>query len=183
MADAHMQHPSHSLAPAADAQYRSPFCTTCPWQWQCLLQIVHRITVLQPLHASFQRLCTFKARHRTLHTLILSRFEYSVRGVDPQQQQGDPLPPWLAPLVTRIGEAGEKLGAPDHLNQATVNEYTPGVGLSPHIDTHSAFEGAILSISLAGPCIMEFRRGEDRRALLLPERSLLVMGGESRYAW
>ncbi|GBG92992.1 hypothetical protein CBR_g58096, partial [Chara braunii] len=39
-----------------------------------------------------------------------------------------------------------------------VNEYPRGVGLSPHIDTHSAFEGAILSLSLAGPCVMEFRR-------------------------
>ncbi|GKD11859.1 alkylated DNA repair protein AlkB homolog 8 isoform X1, partial [Tanacetum coccineum] len=39
-----------------------------------------------------------------------------------------------------------------------VNEYPSGVGLSPHIDTHSAFEGSIYSLSLSGPCIMEFRR-------------------------
>ena len=42
--------------------------------------------------------------------------------------------------------------------QAQVNEYPLGVGLSPHIDTHSAFEGAIISLSLAGTCIMEFRK-------------------------
>jgi len=39
-----------------------------------------------------------------------------------------------------------------------VNEYEKGVGLAPHVDTHVAFEGAVLSLSLAGPCIMEFRR-------------------------
>ncbi|CAI9784701.1 unnamed protein product [Fraxinus pennsylvanica] len=38
-----------------------------------------------------------------------------------------------------------------------VNDYPPGIGLSPHIDTHSAFEGSIFSLSLASPCIMEFR--------------------------
>lgn len=89
-----------------------------------------------------------------------------------------------------------------------VNEYPSGVGLSPHIDTHSAFEGSIFSLSLAGPCIMEFRRysegvsvsepdsGTDskvenpdsssnfvRRAIYLPTRSLLLLSGEARYAW
>ncbi|CAI5967633.1 unnamed protein product [Closterium sp. NIES-65] len=39
-----------------------------------------------------------------------------------------------------------------------INEYGTGVGLAPHIDTHAAFEGAVLSLSLAGPAIMEFRR-------------------------
>ena len=103
-----------------------------------------------------------------------------------------------------------------------VNEYPRGVGLSPHIDTHSAFEGSILSLSLGGPCIMEFRkyvnRGDSlvdddadlrdeshgnseaineqtgvylpnkpveviRKALFLPQRSLLILSGEARYAW
>ncbi len=34
-------------------------------------------------------------------------------------------------------------------NQLTINEYIPGQGIAPHIDTHSAFEGAIVSLSLA----------------------------------
>jgi alkylated DNA repair protein alkB family protein 8 len=65
----------------------------------------------------------------------------------------------------------------------TVNDYEAGVGLSPHIDTHSAFDGPIISLSLVGASVMEFRRGSERRALLLPPRSLLVMAGEARYAW
>ena len=28
-----------------------------------------------------------------------------------------------------------------HYDQVTVNDYPPGVGLAPHIDTHSAFAG------------------------------------------
>lgn len=89
-----------------------------------------------------------------------------------------------------------------------VNEYPCGVGLSPHIDTHSAFDELIFSLSTAGPCIMEFRRypegtwchptasvneiHEDtpllssyitRKAIFLPPRSMLLMSGEGRYAW
>lgn len=80
--------------------------------------------------------------------------------------------------------------------------------MSPHIDTHSAFEGSIFSLSLAGPCVMEFRKystgvwltnsesicdGEMqnsdktsnflRRAIHLPPRSMLLLSGEARYAW
>ncbi len=47
-----------------------------------------------------------------------------------------------------------------------------------------ACAGAIVSLSLAGPCVMEFRRGAAQRAaLLLPPRSLLVMAVEARYGW
>lgn len=98
--------------------------------------------------------------------------------------------------------------AEDRCLMLQVNEYLPGVGLSPHIDTHSAFEGLIFSLSLAGPCIMEFRRYSDglwvpkavsstdmkvantdsgsnlvRRSIYLPPRSMLLLSGEARYAW
>ena len=43
--------------------------------------------------------------------------------------------------------------------------------------------GAIASLSLAGPAVMDFRCGEARRALALPPRSLMVMANEARYAW
>lgn len=67
------------------------------------------------------------------------------------------------------------------LDQMTVNEYPAGVGLAPHVDTHSAFAGPILSLSLAGHTVMEFRHGTDKRALYLPRRSLLVMSRDARY--
>ncbi len=37
-----------------------------------------------------------------------------------------------------------------------------------------------MSLSLGSDTVMELRRGEDHRPLLLPRRSLLVLGGESR---
>lgn len=40
-----------------------------------------------------------------------------------------------------------------------------------------------MSLSLAGPCVMELRRGGVHRALHLPPRSLLVLAGEARLAW
>jgi len=69
-------------------------------------------------------------------------------------------------------------------DQITVNEYPRGVGLAPHVDTHSAFGETILSLSLLGGTVMEFRReGYEHRALYLPPRSLLIMYDEARYAW
>ena len=76
-------------------------------------------------------------------------------------------------------------------DQLTVNEYERGVGLAPHVDTHSAFGPVLLSASLAGSAVMEFRLLEGSRdgtptrraAIHLPPRSLLVMTGEARYRW
>ena len=69
------------------------------------------------------------------------------------------------------------------LDQLTVNRYPAGVGLSPHVDAHSAFTGAVLSLSLGSTAVMEFRRGSTRKCLFLPRKSLVVMAGECRYAW
>lgn len=44
------------------------------------------------------------------------------------------------------------------IDQVTVNEYTPGVGIAPHVDAHSSFTGSILSLSLLGSCCMVFRK-------------------------
>ncbi|KAJ4432479.1 hypothetical protein ANN_21098 [Periplaneta americana] len=57
-------------------------------------------------------------------------------------------------------------------------------GIPPHVDTHSAFEDPILSLSLGSPIVMEFRHKDGRTLpVLLPQRSLLVMSEEARYAW
>ncbi|GLC44949.1 hypothetical protein PLESTM_001668100 [Pleodorina starrii] len=117
------------------------------------------------------------ARRRVQH--FGYRFDYLTRNVDPSRPLG-PLPPWAAALAERIGALPQVSQA---LDQLTVNEYEPGVGLAPHVDTHSAFTGPIISLSLGGTAVMEMRRGEVARPLLLPRRSLLIMGGESRYAW
>ncbi|KAG0598563.1 hypothetical protein M758_12G084100 [Ceratodon purpureus] len=151
-------------------------------------------------------------------------FLYKTRNVDLTQKLGE-LPSVLEPVLKKISLVPEIRNAKEPtlpFDQLTVNEYPRGVGLSPHIDTHSAFEGSILSLSLGGPCIMEFRKyinrgdspvddNEDlrdesygnseamngqkddclpnksveviRKALFLPQRSLLILSGEARYAW
>ncbi|CAK7355908.1 unnamed protein product [Dovyalis caffra] len=135
-------------------------------------------------------------------------FCYGTRNVDTKLHLGQ-LPSFVSPILERIS-LFPGLGSATSivLDQLTVNEYPPGVGLSPHIDTHSAFEGLIFSLSLAGPCIMEFRRyldgswvpdgvssdnkkGENaencsnlvRKSIYLPPRSILLLSGEARYAW
>jgi alkylated DNA repair protein alkB family protein 8 len=155
-----------------------------------------------------------------------------------QQPETQQLPEWAVDLARRVEQAlrdrglleglgaeatptggggGEHDTAPaptptttsSFFNQITANEYSPGVGLAPHVDTHSAFEGPILSLSLGGPCVVELRRyGVERReeqqggergeappvsprvsrqgrpgALALPTRSLLVLSGEARLGW
>lgn len=135
-------------------------------------------------------------------------FLYETRNVNTKQRMGE-LPSFVSPILERISSISDSDGAIDTaLDQLTVNEYPIGVGLSPHIDTHSAFEGPILSLSLAGPCIMEFRRFTDgvwssqpdsvserkmenpesrssfiKKAVYLPPRSMLLLSGEARYAW
>ncbi|XVE57264.1 hypothetical protein DITRI_Ditri04bG0077700 [Diplodiscus trichospermus] len=130
-------------------------------------------------------------------------FCYDTRNVDSKQHLGA-LPAFVSFILTRVSSLPD-IPANLVLDQLTVNEYPPGVGLSPHIDTHSAFEGLIFSLSLAGPCIMEFRRYTtgswvpkiasvsdmkdenpeevSRKAIYLPPRSMLILSGEARYAW
>ncbi|KAF5735144.1 alkylated DNA repair protein alkB 8 [Tripterygium wilfordii] len=135
-------------------------------------------------------------------------FCYETRNVNTKQYLGE-LPSFVSPILERIPlfkNVDSSAGLT--LDQLTVNEYPLGVGLSPHIDTHSAFDGLIFSLSLAGPCIMEFRRYSEeagllealsttdiemersgqcsdflRKAIYLPPRSMLLLSGEARYAW
>ncbi|KAL5707365.1 tRNA (carboxymethyluridine(34)-5-O)-methyltransferase [Ranunculus cassubicifolius] len=131
-------------------------------------------------------------------------FLYETRNINTKHQLGE-LPSFLSPILERISSFPSIAEAGDIIvDQLTVNEYPPGVGLSPHIDTHSAFEGFIFSLSLAGPCIMEFRKHAHgswpsrsnhdadnkgdrpaviKKSLFLPPRSMLLLSGEARYAW
>ncbi|XP_065676363.1 alkylated DNA repair protein alkB homolog 8-like [Hydra vulgaris] len=69
-------------------------------------------------------------------------------------------------------------------DQLTVNQYRPGQGIPSHIDTHSAFEDGIVSLSLNSQVTMEFKKSSNELVpVILYPRSLLVMKGESRYQW
>ncbi|PKA62361.1 alkylated DNA repair protein alkB like 8 [Apostasia shenzhenica] len=130
-------------------------------------------------------------------------FLYETRNIDSKQFLGE-LPSFLSPMLEKIFSFHGICGKNGYdVDQLTVNEYPLGIGLSPHIDTHSAFDDYIFSVSLAGSCLMEFRKYHHgswglnlvdkqgpheslnfiRKAIFLPPRSMLLLSGEGRYAW
>jgi len=120
------------------------------------------------------------ARRRVKH--FGYAFDYGTR--DANSKAGDEIPALAMEVLRRLPRETPGYEGAMRCDQVTVNEYPRGVGLAPHVDTHSAFGDTILSLSLLGGTVMEFRTsGEAHRAIYLPPRSLLVMHGESRYRW
>ncbi|KAH9255092.1 hypothetical protein BASA81_006851 [Batrachochytrium salamandrivorans] len=78
---------------------------------------------------------------------------------------------------------------PKQFDQLTVNEYLPGQGIAPHVDSHSCFGNVMLSLSLIADICIRFvpkstkLSAVGRVNLWLPRRSLLVMQGPSRLAF
>ncbi|XP_055557538.1 alkylated DNA repair protein alkB homolog 8 isoform X2 [Falco cherrug] len=96
-----------------------------------------------------------------------------------------PLPGGLPEICNLLLDKWLKQGYIKHKpDQLTVNQYEPGQGIPPHIDTHSAFEDEIISLSLGAKIVMDFKHPDGHTvAVMLPRCSLLVMAGESRYLW
>ncbi|XP_016953375.1 alkylated DNA repair protein alkB homolog 8 [Drosophila biarmipes] len=109
-------------------------------------------------------------------------FLYGSNNVDPSKPLEQPIPSACDILWPRLENSASTWdwSTPDQL---TVNEYEPGHGIPPHVDTHSAFLDPILSLSLQSDVVMDFRRGEEYVQVRLPRRSLLIMSGEARYDW
>lgn len=109
-------------------------------------------------------------------------FRYGANNVDPDRPLSDGLPDVSLPILRRLCDAHHIADLPDQL---TVNRYEPGQGIPPHVDTHSAFGEALVSISCGAPVVMEFREPLEGRkvGILLPSRSALVLTGAARYLW
>ena len=112
------------------------------------------------------------------------------------------MPAFAGELISRLKES---CLMPHEVDQLTINEYEPGVGIAFHVDAHSAFEDGIAAITLGSGIVMEFRKADETSGKLsmgrhhrmappqpgaeisknvwLPPRSLLVMTGEARFAW
>lgn len=113
-------------------------------------------------------------------------FLYEVNNVNPQQKLDRKIPSECSFLWDRLQKECDCLNLSldwQEPDQLTVNSYAPGQGIPSHVDTHSAFLDPIISLSLEGDIVMDFRRGLDRRSVLIKRRSLLIMTGESRYDW
>ncbi|XP_049745578.1 alkylated DNA repair protein alkB homolog 8 isoform X2 [Elephas maximus indicus] len=108
-------------------------------------------------------------------------FHYETNNVD----KNKPLPGGLPEICDSILEKWLKEGYIKHKpDQLTINQYEPGHGIPAHIDTHSAFEDEIISLSLGAEIVMDFKHSDGVTVpVMLPRRSLLVMTGESRYLW
>ncbi|KAL4230733.1 Alkylated DNA repair protein alkB 8 [Mactra antiquata] len=108
-------------------------------------------------------------------------FKYSINNVDPDEPLNDRIPVIFKHLLEKLLEKKTIKFYPDQL---TVNQYQPGQGIPPHVDTPSAFEDGLVSLSLGSQVVMEFRHPDGRHlSVLLPPRSALIMTGESRYTW
>lgn len=71
------------------------------------------------------------------------RFQYGSNSID-LQNPAESIPDFLIPYIDRIMDLGKVKHRP---NQLTVNIYEAGQGIPLHVDTHSAFEDAIISLS------------------------------------
>ncbi|CAJ1065618.1 LOW QUALITY PROTEIN: alkylated DNA repair protein alkB homolog 8 [Xyrichtys novacula] len=108
-------------------------------------------------------------------------FRYDNNNVDKDKPLPSGIPQECLPVLERCFRSGHINIMPDQL---TVNQYECGQGIPPHVDTHSAFEDTILSLSLGAQTVMEFRHPDGLLLpVVLPARSLLLMKGESRYLW
>ncbi|KAG8136922.1 hypothetical protein E2320_005469, partial [Naja naja] len=72
-------------------------------------------------------------------------FRYDNNNVDRDRPLPGGLPDFCTTILAKCLKMGYINQKPDQL---TINQYEPGQGIPPHIDTHSAFEDEIISLSL-----------------------------------
>lgn len=110
------------------------------------------------------------------------RYDYGSRSVttDPDAASTPPFPTWATSLASRLAEF-----MPEAPNQAIINEYEPGQGISAHVDCVPCFGPVVAAVSLGSACVMDFTLPGDgsKVPVRLEPGSLCVMTGPSRYAW
>jgi len=127
-------------------------------------------------------------------------YKFAYTRLDVGDQPLSEIPLEFDGIRTAVLAAGLVPFLPD---QITVNEYIPGRGIGAHVDTHSAFEDGIASITLSGGCVMEllkvvpFGMGGNgggisptgmmtvaqKKDVYLYPRSICCFLGESRYGY
>lgn len=109
------------------------------------------------------------------------RYDYKARRITESSRLG-PLPAFIQEIADRLHEGGL---VPERPDQAIVNEYLPGQGISAHVDCEPCFGEAIVTLSLGSRCVMEFVNLDTklREAILLEPCSVLVLQSEARHSW
>ena len=106
------------------------------------------------------------------------RYDYASRSI---MCRLGPLPPILRTLAVDLRAAGLMTNLAE---QAIVNEYLPGQGISAHVDA-ACFGPEVVSISLCSGCVMRFRERNTglRHEVFLAPRSAIALRGAARYAF
>lgn len=90
------------------------------------------------------------------------------------------MPNWLQEIANHI-ELIASFKRP--INHVILNRYHPGESISPHVDNIVDFGSIIAILSLGIDANMTFFLGDQQVSILIPNLSLLIMSGESRYLW
>ncbi|CAD8149645.1 unnamed protein product [Paramecium octaurelia] len=108
-------------------------------------------------------------------------FIYGDNTVNINQPADKHIPAFLEDVRAKVSDL---IKPQPEINQLTVNEYLPGMGIPPHFDVHPPFHEKFVSISLLSGLVMSFKsfKGEEYH-LYLPPRSCALFTGEVRYAW
>lgn len=109
------------------------------------------------------------------------RYDYKSRQATQESYIG-PLPEWILPIADKLTDDGIFSTCPE---QAIINEYLPGQGISAHIDCVPCFGNIIASLSLGSSCVMRFENTKIGMSddLFLEQRSLAVFRDEARHQW
>ena len=112
------------------------------------------------------------------------KYDYKARRIDQSFFIGE-IPKWMKYLSDRLQQQKIIDFVPD---QAIINEYIDEQGIAAHIDCKPCFGDTIISISLAGQCVMNFQKDQpcaeqNKIPLLIQPKTLIVMTGESRFNW
>lgn len=93
-----------------------------------------------------------------------------------------PLPSFLAAIAGQLYFDGLMRSLPD---QAIVNEYVPGQGISAHVDCEPCFGPEVATLSLGDEYPMRFSKSilKEVREFWLPVGSACVISGPARYEW
>jgi alkylated DNA repair dioxygenase AlkB len=94
-----------------------------------------------------------------------------------------PVPAWALDLLERCRTVLPVPAVDRQQLQVIVNEYTPGQGIAPHIDSPRQFGDWVLSVSVGSPATMVFSKGAEKVPVVLDRRSAYLMTGEARWCW
>ena len=89
-----------------------------------------------------------------------------------------PLPAWMQPVLDKLTKRGFT-----GFDQVIVNEYVPGQGIGPHVDSPQLFGDTVVSVSLGSDVVMNFSNGFIYEDIFLKTRSAVVLTDDARYKW